>query len=737
MNKLTPEIRAVWQVVRPLVPWFIFGLILFWAWRLESIFTSIPAYGDNLEAIWTIDWWFKSLIAEGKSPVFTDVIFHPEGWQTSSQSYSPILLLFTIPFTFIGGAAFAYNSTIILLFAFTFAGVIRLARTLGASLWLAILTGILATFWGFVWLRLAGHWQILWGVAFLPWMAWSLEQSLKTSSRSKFWLVLAGLLWALSIGGSLYFIFLGGLVVAGWILGQLMGRRLALRRAITDAFIVVLTTGVLSIPVLMWFWSGIREYNSPLPDIYFLNNFGASVNSIPVPFLGHPWLGSFSRLLYTGPFYESAAANLGLATFVLVLATLALTWKIKRFRPLFILFLVGLILAVGPTLKWNGESVQTPIFRPINTFLWQVGHQLKPGVFPSELPPPPFEEAVPLPGLLISAIVPYWEGARTTSRYMLLAVVSFFLIASMGIKRLKPRWLQFLIAAILIVEIVPPPVEGVSYPPEIHPAYEWLSAQTLGEEGIIDLQALDNERLSLPIGGNIVYATGLHNQSTAAGVGSIFPQHGFFLREWLFSSPHPFNRDEFITLLRGYHTRYVLLHMLGENEQHFLDAAKENRSFAYQSCYPPPNGRTPWPYPICVFEILPASSHSFNAHFDYGWSAMEEWGIWAEGEESQIRWIATDVQSHSLDVEAFPYCLESEQQTIRITANGKQLAYYEWQECEDWSDTVDIPEGLVGIGWNILNFEYGFSARPNDVTGGENPDPRSLSVGFTRIEVAR
>jgi len=157
MNKLTPEIRAVWQAVRPLIPWFIFGLILFWAWRLESIFTSIPAYGDNLEAIWTIDWWFNSLIAEGKSPVFTDVIFHPEGWQTSSQSYSPILLLFTIPFTFIGGAAFAYNSTIILLFAFTFAGVIRLARTLGASLWLAILTGILATFWGFVWLRLARH----------------------------------------------------------------------------------------------------------------------------------------------------------------------------------------------------------------------------------------------------------------------------------------------------------------------------------------------------------------------------------------------------------------------------------------------------------------------------------------------------------------------------------------------------------------------------------------------------
>jgi hypothetical protein len=309
-------------------------------------------------------------------------------------------------------------------------------------------------------------------------------------------------------------------------------------------------------------------------------------------------------------------------------------------------------------------------------------------------------------------------------------------MAAMGIKRLNPKWLQILAAVILLVEIIPPPVSGVPYPPEIHPAHEWLSGQSLGEEGIIDLQALDSERLLLPIGGSTVYATGYHAQSTAAGVGSVFPQHGFFLREWLSSNSNPFGRDEFITLLRGYHIRYILLHMVGENEQNFLEDAKANGDLAYQFCYPPPVGRTPWPYPICVFEITPASSNAFSVHFDGGWSEEEEWGIWAEGDASQIRWIATEKRNHFLTVEAFPNCLDSEGQTIRLTTNEEQLAYYEWQDCENWSETVVIPEDLVDVGWNVLNLIYGFSARPIDVTGGENPDPRPLSVGFTRIEVA-
>ncbi|MGB3714076.1 MAG: hypothetical protein WA996_06570 [Candidatus Promineifilaceae bacterium] len=726
---------TAWRVVRPIIPWMFFGVLLAWGWRLDSLFTTIPAFGDNLEAIWGIDWWYTSLIESGHSPAYTDVVFHPEGWQASTQAYGPFVYLTSIPLTFLGGEAFSHNALVILLFALTFAGVYRLARSLGTSLLLATLAGLLSTFWGFRWLRLAGHWHILWGAAFLPWMAWSLEQSLKTAKRPKLWLVCAGALWALSIGGSLYFIFFGGLVIFGWILGQLLGRRISVRQALLNMLIVSLTAILISLPSLFWFWSGIQKYDTPLPDIFFLNTYGASLNSLPIPFIGSPWLGSLSSLIYRGPGDESGVANMGLATFIVVLSTLVLAWRNKRWRPLLIMLVVGIVLAIGPTLKWDGESVSSSLFRPINTMVWQLGHQLKPEVFPSDQPPPQFENAVPMPGLILAATVPFWEGARTVSRYMLVAGIGFFLLAVLGLKRLRPTWVQMLVAAILIIEIVPPPVKGVPYPPEPHTAFGWLAGQSLGDQGIIDLRALDSERLLLPISAETLFATGYHGQSTAAGVGSVWPAHGVFLREWLINNAQPFSKGEFISLLRGYRIRFLLLHMHGEDERMLLEAAKANKDLEFLDCYPPPEGLTPWPYPICVLEVLPPSPKTIDVHLDRGWSATEDWGVWAEGEKSRIRWVATIKKDHTLAIEAFPHCLEDLGQSLTLTSNERELAYHEWQGCESWQGSIVIPQEIVEIGWNDLSLEYGYAARPIDVTGGKNPDPRALSLGFSRIEV--
>ena len=732
---MSPTNHPAWRVARLLFPWICFGLMLAWVWRLDDFFTTIPAFGDNLESVWTIDWWYQSLAVNGESPAFTGAVFHPEGWQTSSQSYGPLLLLSTIPLTFLGGVGFAYNAMVLMLTALTFAGVYRLARILETPIWLSILAGLLMTFWGFLLLRIAGHWQMLWGFAFLPWMAWSLEQSLKSSRRSKIWLLVTGILWALAIGGSLYFIFLGGLLVLGWIVGQFLGRRISIRQAFINTMIVTLSAGILSLPVFYWFWSGIQKYNSPLPDIFFLNEFGASANSVPIPFLGHPWLGSISRVIYTGPPDESGIANLGLAAFVFVLVSLALAWKVKQRPSLLILFFAGLILAIGPTLKWNGESVSTSLFRPINSVVWQLGHELKPAVFPSELPPPEFEDAIPMPGLILAATVPYYEGARTTSRYMLVSAVGFFLLAALGIKRLRPLWIQLLIAAILIVEIIPPPLRGVPFLPESHPAFDWLAGQSLGDDGIIDLQALDEHRLLLTISGETVFATEYHGQSTASGVGSVFPSHAVFLRNWLFSSPQPFIDDEFVPLLRGYGIRYVLLHMAGDYEERHLESAKANPELVVLDCFPTPTGRTPWSYPICVLKVLPSTPETINVQLEKGWSETENWGVWAEGDESQIRWITTSTQDQSIVIEGFPFCLEDQKQTLTLSIKGQELAHYEWQNCESWLEAIIIPEELVDIGWNSLLLEYGYSAKPVDVTGGENPDPRPLSIGFSRVEV--
>jgi hypothetical protein len=67
--------------------------------------------------------------------------------------------------------------------------------------------------------------------------------------------------------------------------------------------------------------------------------------------------------------------------------------------------------------------------------------------------------------------------------------------------------------------------------------------------------------------------------------------------------------------------------------------------------------------------------------------------------------------------------------------NDVQVGSYQWTDCEPWSAQVDVPPDLVRAGANAVTLNTAYSARPVDVTNGENQDPRSLSLGLTRLHV--
>ncbi len=731
----SPNSRAIWRILRLLLPWVSFFIILAWGWRLESVFRSVPAYGDNLEALWGIKWWYESLVGQHQSPAFTSVVFHPGGWQASTQAYGPLIYLASIPFTHLAGEAFSHNVIVLLLFALTFAGVYRLARILEGTRFIATLAALLSTFWGFRWLRLAGHWQILWGAALLPWMVWALEKYVSSGGKSRLWLVVTGLLWAVAISGSLYFIFIGGFVLFGWLLGQVLGRRKKIRQALLNLLLVIIVAGLFSLPAFYWFWLGIQNDATTLYDINVLNAYGASLNSLPVPFLGSPWLGSFSTLVYSGPADESGVANLGVAASLVVIISAVAAWRVKVWRPLLVIILIGLLFTVGPTLKWNGETVSLPLLRPVNRLIWGIGHQLKPDVFSSEQLPQIYETAIPMPGMLAAAFIPFWEGARTVSRYVFVTGTGFFVLAALAVGRLRRSWIQVIVAAILLVEILPPPVRGAPYPPLSHPVFNWLSTQSLEDQGIIDLKAQGNNKLLLPISAETLFATQYHGQPTAAGVGSVWPAHGLYLREWLSQKQDPFGDAEFVTLLREYQVRYLLLHMIGDDEQQLLEQARTNSDLKLLACHSNTAGRTPWPYPICVLEVQSPSPAGINIFLADGWSKAEDWGVWAEGEKSRLGWVATTGGDRQLELEAFPFCLDDVRQTLSIFVKDRQLTHIGWEGCENRHLEITIPGEIVEIGWNQIDFHYGFAARPVDVTSGENSDPRPLSLGFSKLEV--
>jgi hypothetical protein len=291
------------------------------------------------------------------------------------------------------------------------------------------------------------------------------------------------------------------------------------------------------------------------------------------------------------------------------------------------------------------------------------------------------------------------------------------------------------LAILLIVEVVPYSRAGVPFPPAAHPAFEWLRQQpSAPQEGIVDLYPVTRYTLALPIRGETIFATLYHGKPTVSGASSVWPSHTIFLNNWLLGHPHPFQNVDFVPLLRYYRTRFIVLHMQGAFAEDVLEEARHNNEIGMAQCFSPPQAPSPWPYPICVLEVLPRPM-GLNVLFRKGWSGKEEWGIWAEGMESRAQWVATSRTDQRLSVEVFPLCVAKQAQHITFETNGALLTTHAWRSCEPWSGEVTIPASLIQVGWNELVVTSAYAARPVDVTGGENPDARALSVGFTRLEI--
>lgn len=721
------------KIVELTVPWILFTTLLLWGWRIGGLFKDIPAYGDVLEVLWGIEWYGTHIPHE--SPFYCPLLFHPQGWHVAAFAFSPGIFAGLTPLYLFGGAAFAFNAAGLLCFFVSFAGMYRLAKRLTRSPLSATIASLLFTFWGFRWSRIYGHLNILLASSLLPWMAWSLERALRQSRKPLIWFVLTGGLWGLGITNALYFTWLGGMLILGWLAGHCLGRGANWRTILKGGLVTALVALTLSAPTLFLFLRASEAAAAPFHDIREIDHWGARLNSLPIPFITHPWLKPIARWVYRGPIDESGAANLGFAAFILAIIGLQSIWRERRWRPVLTTICLGLLLGVGFNLKWDEEVARCQLLEPLNTAIWQIGHQLKPQVFGSPTPPPPFDTAIPMPGLILAAIVPFWEGARGLSRYIFIAGTGFFALAAYGIKRFRSPIVQIIIAALLIVEIVPPPAKGVPFPNISHPAFDWLAQQSLPHNGVIDLYSPRTDILTLSIRGETLWATRYHGKATVAGTSSVIPAHTLFLSGWFRKHPHPLQHPDFAPLLRYYRVDLILLHMTMKNEKQVLEEAQNNEEIELVRCFDPPPAPSPWPYPICVIEILPPANPRFNALLREGWSGEEPWGIWADGTTSRARWVATAQTDHSLLLEAFPHCVPNETQSLTIEVNGQQLLTHQWKDCEPWSQEVIIPPSLIQIGWNDIWFHYDYAIRPVDLAGGENPDPRQLSVGFTQLEI--
>ena len=701
------------------------GFLLFFAyfWRTYQLFSTIPAYGDALEVIWGIT-WYNHALTEWVNPFHYPLVFHPEGWQVGILAHTPLLFLIAQPFYLLGGELFAYNMLAIIPFVISYVGALRFFRHYTKSTVTLVVVSLAFTFVTMRSNRVWGHLHILWATSFFPWLGDQLlqwrKQPLNQIWHKRVWM--SGVLWGVMISFSLYSVLL---VPAIFLL--LEKQLLVWRRAIQFLLIAGVALLVGSTALLPYYSAVQREPIQP-PIVQALFHLSSSLNDIFIPSAHHtiPALRQFHDWMVETPGGEGL--YMGLSTFFLMLMGIyhLCAQEEKRYGRM-LLASAGLILTLGPFLKYNGQVVESSWFTTINAALWEIGYSLKPETFVLDQIPAEFARSIPLPSYLLTIFVPFWESGRVVSRFVLIGFVGVLGLVASGLDAL-PKWWRWSFILIFLVEMLP--IQTESNPmslDQLHPAHAWLATQpqNLGE-GVVDL------RFGIIHGSEPLFLSWQTKWPTVSSIGSFLPSQHRFLRDNLgqltAQSPQDVSR-----LLQSYQVRYLVAHGADEHREvwDYLQAAPDY--FTAVGCFESPEGYvSPWAHTICIAEANPHPTIS-NIYPLHGFSGEEPWGVWTVDDRPRFDFIATAQQAYQLKFDAFPHCVEDHPQTLTVLSDKKILYSYQWEDCEGVQAEITIPAEQITVGWNEIVFEIAYAISPAEANGGN--DSRTLAIGFSQLEI--
>jgi len=745
---LTPRFRALFS----LFPFIVFGCMLIWSWRVYDLARYLPSpeeYGDPFEVLWMIDRFYNAFVG-GSFPNIAPEIWHPVGLRIGALGYTPATFLIMMPFRAVSNAIFAYNVSTLLGLAVCYACMYRLARRF-AGIFAATVATVLFTFTPFMNERvLNGHANILWGIAVLPWFVLSLLNFVSASDERARWraAVWSGVAWGVLITFQLYGIWWGGLCWLFALMGLRQWRRMWPALAIPAIALLIAS------PTLIYFALSSRSAQIVTDALPALVGWGASLNSLFIPSIFHPLapIREFATSIYGGIQNESGISNLGTLLGIVGLVGIVLVWRQMRtktevltiqrneWRMLLLAAGVSLVLSLGLAVKWDGHAVQVPIFASIDQLIWQLGHALKPALFVTEQPVQELANSIPTPGYLFAALLPTWESARVYARFSFVVVLVLALLAAVVLRQLKPGW-QLALAALLIIEVLPVPTYVRTVPTQAHPALDWIAAQTgtpaMAADGTWNWNILDigNEPNVVPIllGGKVIYAARMHNLAVSSGFGSYPLRHIVELRAHLLKAPEWTQDMRTPFFMHAIKIRYVLVHQVigdqaGRTDKRVWDGLRNSPYFKPVGCFEPYSGGGMWPHEICVAEALWREEDTIDMIPTYEWSP-EAWGIWAMAKQTHANWIGTRAGPYQLKLQVFPSCStgQTQTQTLSIKVNQIQIGTHTWLDCQDATLTFDIPASASRLGWNDIDFEFGYVHR---VDG----DTRPLAAGFSLIK---
>lgn len=327
-------------------------LSVLYTWPLAARLTTHLAgnRGDAWQNLWNVVWLHRA-VAEGRSPLWTDALWHPHGVTLAFQTFDwpdavlgALLLNVLEPWT-------VYNLLVLGTFAFSGASMFVLSRGLGASAPASFLAGCAYTFSTYHFGHAIGHLHIV-AMQWVPLFVLALWRLLETG-RAR-WAAVGAITLALSALASWYYL-LGAFFIAVpvaltrlWPLrGRALSRALLLSAAMCAGFLVLVSP--IAGPMLR------ERAAEPVAGAHDARTFSADIESFVVPNAAQAlsrWTDRHRQ--WTG----NGAENATYLGAVLVLLVLAGAWlRVPRVRVYLAVALLGIVLSLGPALHVGGRIV--------------------------------------------------------------------------------------------------------------------------------------------------------------------------------------------------------------------------------------------------------------------------------------------------------------------------------------------------------------------------------------------
>lgn len=388
--------------------------------RLSSHVVGRP-FDDTFEVLWQLSAIETAVFETHTNPFYSPHVFYPQGWHLASGAQPPWYLLLLSPLTAVAGPVIALNVATLAAFVLAGLGVYRLAARLTGRRAAGLLAGCVYSVAPMLTLRLGGHLNIVIAAAFLPFAADALHGLMTRPERAGRAAVVAGVLWAASILGHWYFLFVTSLPLVALALATPSPRpwRVRLGRLLAAGAVAL----VVIAPFARLTWQA-RRIMLPGGGEYSLADTAYQGISPDYLFSPNPlsvlWRERAAGLFPIGGEWDVVAV--GYAAVVLAaLGLLRAPWR--QSRPFVVMGLVSLVLGLGPALRWRGRPVALNLPSWLARPLAALAPELSAAAGPV---------AVVLPGLLLYRWLPLYSSLRVWARFHVPLMVAVAVLAGLG-----------------------------------------------------------------------------------------------------------------------------------------------------------------------------------------------------------------------------------------------------------------------------------------------------------------